>query len=112
MNMTLGQHQEQFARHLVLLMQKALELGYEIRMGEVQRTKEQQELYLKSGRSKTLNSMHLIKCAADLFFTKQGALQYPPELGAYWESLDELNQWGGNWKKFQDQPHFQRTVKL
>lgn len=108
--MTLGQHQEAFTRDLVKLLLKAFELGYEVRMGEVLRPIEMQELYVKTGRSKTMNSIHLKKCAADLHFMRDGKLCYPKELGDYWESLDKLNQWGGNWKSFHDAPHFQRTV--
>ena len=108
--MTLGQHQEKFSRHLMKLLNRAWELGYEVRMGEVQRPIEMQELYVKTGRSKTMESMHIKKCAADLHFTKEGVLCYPQELGDFWESLDPINQWGGNWKSFKDQPHFQRTV--
>ena len=109
--MTLGQHQEAFARHVVQLMQKALELGYNIRIGEAQRTEEQQKLYIQQGKSKTMNSMHIKKCAIDLHFTDaSGALVYPDVLGKFWESLDPLNQWGGFWKTFVDKPHFQRTV--
>ena len=108
--MNLGQHQAAFTRDLVKLIQKAWELGYEVRMGEVQRTEEQQKIYVQTGRSKTMNSMHLKKCAADLHFVKDGVLSYPKELGDYWESLHTLNQWGGSWKSFKDDPHFQRTV--
>ncbi len=108
--MTLGEHQQKFSRHFVMLLTKAFQLGYEARIGEVQRPIEMQELYVKAGRSKTMNSMHLKKCAADIHFIKDGLLCYPKELGDYWESLDKLNQWGGNWKSFKDKPHFQRTV--
>lgn len=108
--MRLGQHQEEFSKDLVQLMFYALTRGYGVRIGEVFRTKEQQELHLKSGASKTMNSMHLKKCAADLHFTKEGRIVYPKMLGDYWEGLDDLNQWGGNWTKFKDKPHFQRTV--
>ncbi len=108
--MTLGQHQEIFSRHLCQLLQEAFNRGYEVRMGEVQRPIEMQELYMKTGRTKTMNSMHLKKCAADLHFIKDGVLCYPKELGDFWESLDPKNQWGGNWKSFKDGPHFQRTV--
>jgi len=106
----LGRHQEKFSRDLVKLLTKAFELGYEVRMGEVQRPEEMQKIYIKTGRSKTMNSMHIKKCAADLFFMLNGALVYPPELGAYWESLNPLNSWGGNWKSFKDMPHFERRV--
>lgn len=108
--MTLGQHQEAFARDLVKIISHAWSLGYEVRIGEVQRSIEQQRLYVNAGLSKTMNSMHIKKCAADLHFTKDGQIHYPQELGDYWESLNPLNQWGGNWKSFLDKPHFQRTV--
>lgn len=108
--MSLGHEQEQFTKDLVKLLSKALELGYEVRMGEVLRPVEMQELYVKTGRSKTMNSMHIKKCAADIHFFKDGTLCYPEELGKYWESLSTENQWGGNWKSFKDQPHFERHI--
>lgn len=107
--MTLGQHQENFAKDLARLLNKAFELGYDARLGELQRTAEQQEIYVKTGRSKTMNSMHLKKCAIDIFFTRNGKLVYPEELGRYWESLSNLNQAGMFWKTFKDAPHYQRT---
>ena len=108
--MRLGEHQEAFSRDLVKLLSRAHELGYGVRIGEVFRTPEQQEIYIKRGRSKTRNSMHLKKCAADLHFTRGGQLCYPAVLGRFWESLDPLNQAGMFWKNFKDDPHFQRTV--
>jgi hypothetical protein len=77
-------------------------------MGEVQRPIEMQQLYVKLGRSKTMNSNHIRKCAADLFFMKNGQLVYPKELGDYWESLHPKNSWGGNWRSFKDGPHYER----
>lgn len=108
--MTLGEHQQAFSRDLVKLLIEAFERGYEVRIGEVERTVDQQKLYVQTGRSKTMNSIHLKKCAADLHFTKTGVLCYPKELGDFWEKLNPLNQWGGNWKSFKDQPHFERKV--
>lgn len=108
--MTLGQHQEQFSRHLVMLISMAHSRGYEVRIGEVERMIEMQKIYVQTGRSKTMDSQHLKKCAADLHFFKDGSLCYPDELGAYWESLDPLNRWGGNWKSFKDKPHFERKA--
>lgn len=107
--MTLGQNQQAFARDLVKLLQQAFELGYEVRVGEVLRTPEQQTLYVQTGRSMTMNSMHLKKCAADLHFFKDGKLCYPPELGGFWENLSPTtNRWGGNFRNFKDEPHFER----
>jgi peptidoglycan L-alanyl-D-glutamate endopeptidase CwlK len=108
--MTLGRHQEAFGRDLVALLNYALSKGYQFRIAEVQRTLEQQQLYVKTGKSKTLDSMHIKKCAADIYFTKDGQLVYPEELGRYWESLSRENQAGMFWKTFKDQPHYQRTV--
>lgn len=108
--MKLGEHQQAFARDLVSFLTKVFEKGYEVRIGEVERTLEQQQIYIKTGRSKTLNSMHLKKCAVDLHFLKDGILCYPQELGDMWESLNPLNRWGGNWQSFKDRPHFERKV--
>lgn len=109
--MTLGEEQQAFTKDLVKLLLKAFELGYEVRMGEVLRPIEMQELYVKTKRSKTMNSQHLKKLAADLhFFKGSPSPQYPQELGDYWESLSPLNRWGGNWKSFKDAPHFERFV--
>ena len=108
--MTLGQLQEVFSTNVARLITEANKRGYGVRLGEAQRTIEQQEIYVKTGRSKTMNSNHLKKLAIDLHFTKSGVLCYPPELGEFWESLHPQNSWGGNWKSFKDQPHFERHV--
>jgi hypothetical protein len=106
--MTLGQHQEAFSRDLTRLLTRAFELGYDARLGELQRTTEQQEIYVKTGRSKTMNSMHLKKCAIDIYFMRNGQVVYPEELGRYWESLHSLNQAGMFWTTFKDAPHYER----
>lgn len=108
--MKLGQHQEEFAKDLAMLIGFAVFRGYGVRIAEVFRTKEQQALHVKNGKSKTMNSMHLKKCAADLYFTKDGKIVHPKECGEYWESLDERNEAGMFWTKFKDKPHYQRTV--
>lgn len=115
---TLGQHQEAFSRDVAKLLAKAWEGGYEVRFGEAERPLEMQKIYVQTGRSKTMESYHLKKCAIDLHFTKGGQLCYPAELGKFWESLSPLNRWGGSWRgaiesgksKFKDQPHFERRV--
>ena len=109
--LTLGEHQELFAHHLALLIQKAHALGYRVRMGEVYRTPEQQKIYVDTGRSKTMDSAHLKKCAIDLHFTASGEVCYPETLGKYWEGLDQANSAGMFWKSFKDAPHFERKTK-
>lgn len=114
--MALVPRQAQFSRDIAQLILFANEQGYDVTMGEVQRMIEMQAIYVRSGRSKTMNSMHLKKLAADLFFFKRESngkrrfVQDKCELqqfGDYWESLTEGNVWGGNWQSFKDVPHFQ-----
>ena len=109
--MTLGDHQEEFALDIVRLLTEATARGYRYRLGEFERTVEQQKLYVETGRSKTMESDHIKKCAADIHFFKQGRLCYPQELGDLWESMSRYNRWGGNWKSFKDAPHFERHVR-
>ena len=78
------------------------------------RTPEQQQIYVKTGRSRTMNSLHLQRRAVDLNFFKDGKLVYDKAvlapLGLFWESLHPLNSWGGNGVKLVDTPHFSRGV--
>jgi hypothetical protein len=96
------------------LVQKATELGFQVTGGELYRTPEQQQIHVKAGRSKTMNSLHLSRRAVDLNFFKDGKLTYDKAalapLGAYWESLHPLNSWGGNGIKLVDAPHFSRGI--
>lgn len=119
--MTLGEHQEQFAKHFTELLIKAQAMGYAVRIGEVWRPVEMQKLYVQQGRSKTLQSEHLNKCAGDLVLLRDGKIctreQIKP-LGDWWEALDPRNRWGGNWRglvdqgksSFVDAPHFERRT--
>lgn len=117
--MTLGENQEIFSRHVAQLINRAIELGFGVRLGEVLRTPEQQKLYFNSGASKTMNSQHLKKLAIDLNLIVNGRLATSTEirpLGKWWESLDVNNRWGGSWRgaveagssNFIDSPHFER----
>ena len=112
--MSLRNEQSLFTVDLMSLIRWLYEEGCEVSIGEVQRPVEMQAIYYKTGRSKTMDSMHLRKCAADLFIfrrgtllTTKGELQFA---GNKWESMSAANQWGGNWNSFKDLPHFQRTV--
>lgn len=116
--MTLSDHQAAFLLDACNLIQKATELGFKVTGGELSRTAEQQEIYVKTGRSETMLSNHLKRCAIDLNFFKDGKLVYDQKslqpVGDYWESLCPNNSWGGNWtapggkKPFKDLPHFER----
>ena len=112
--MSLVGEQAAFLQDVCKLLQYASGLGWVVTGGELYRTPEQQEIYLKTGRSKTMASNHLKRCAIDLNFFKDGTLiwdkaQIAP-LGAYWESLNPKNRWGGNFRSLVDVPHFERNV--
>jgi hypothetical protein len=110
--MSLVAEQAAFLQDAAKLIQKAAELGFTVTAGELYRSPEQQAIYLKTGRSKTMNSLHLSRLAIDLNFFKEGKLvgdkKVLAPLGAFWESLHPLNSWGGNGRTLVDLPHFSR----
>jgi peptidoglycan L-alanyl-D-glutamate endopeptidase CwlK len=113
---SLGIRKEQveFLLDVVKLITFVHESGLEVTGGELHRTQEQQEIYFKTGRSKTMNSNHLKRLAIDLFIFRKGELILSkPKLqfiGDFWEKLNQKNRWGGNYKTFQDTPHFERNT--
>ncbi len=129
-NRTLIEHQQIFTQNVALLILKANSLGINLTFGEAYRTLDQQELYLYgktvrtedcrlelisvNKRTRTMESNHLNRLAVDFNFFIDGILTYTNplvyELGSYWESLDPLNRWGGNFKNFFDAPHFERNI--
>lgn len=112
--MSLSDEQFEFAKDVARLIAFATNNGYKITFGEVWRTPEQQALYVKQGRSKTMKSKHLDRLAVDFNFFKSGKLlskfQELEPLGKYWESLTPKNKWGGYWQSFKDLPHFERRI--
>ena len=123
--MKLSIRQQVFTLNISKLIMQAEEWGVKLTFGEAHRTKSQQFLYFYGAkvakeeelvikpskkRSWTLNSKHLKRLAVDFNFFIDGELFYKHELinklGVYWESLNELNQWGGHWRST-DTPHFQ-----
>jgi hypothetical protein len=78
--------------------------------GELWRTAEQQAINVKKRVSQTMDSKHLERLAIDLNFIADGKIILcPSQIGAYWESLNTKNEWGGSWKTFKDSGHFQRN---
>ena len=109
--MTTSQKQRKFSLLLSKLITWTYANGYEIVLGEVFRTKDQQKLYVAAGKSKTVSSMHLRCLAADINLFKNDkylmdTLDYKP-IGDYWKSLDPDCVWGGDWGW--DGGHFQFT---
>lgn len=87
-------------------------LGWKVTAGELWRPVEMQRIYVQTGRSKTMESKHLIRLAGDLNFFIAGTFVCTVEdikpAGDYWESLNPKNFWGGNFNTFKDVPHFER----
>lgn len=112
--MSLVKEQAEFLKDVAKLINFCFEQGWVITGGELFRTVEQQQMHLKAGRSKTMNSIHMKRCAIDLNFFKDGKLVWDKEqlapIGAYWESLNPKNRWGGNFRSLVDVPHFERNV--
>jgi hypothetical protein len=112
--MTLLQAQWEFLKDVGKMITFIEQHNHSASGGELQRTLYQQQQYLKTGKTRTLNSLHIHKLAIDLaIFAPDGKwLQDKKSLqvfGDYWEFLDPENEWGGNWN-FLDTPHFQRRL--
>ena len=112
--MSLNTEQAAFLLDACKLIEEATLMGFTVTGGELSRTPEQQAIYFKTGRSKTMQSNHLKRCAIDLNFFKNGKIIWDKAtiapLGAYWESLHPKNRWGGNFSNLVDCPHFERNV--
>ena len=89
-------------------------LKWQVTAGELWRPVEMQQIYVQTGRSKTMKSNHLKRLAIDLNFFINGQYVCTKEAiepaGKYWESLSPKNRWGGNFNNFKDCPHFERNV--
>jgi hypothetical protein len=109
MALTLGQKQEIFAGFLPQLITRAYELGFRVRLKELYRPPEMAEIYAKRGTG-IANSLHCDSLAIDLVLFRNGrplwATERYRDLGEYWESLHDLNRWGGS---FGDGGHFSLT---
>lgn len=112
--MNLSNEQFEFIKDVSKLIEYCVNNNVKITGGELFRTKEQQDIYIKTGKSTTYNSNHLKRLAIDLNFFINEELCYDKKLlqhiGNYWESLNTKNKWGGNYKTFLDVPHFERVV--
>lgn len=107
--MTVGQKQELFSRLLPELLDEAHAQGFQVRLRELWRTKEQAEIYVRQGIG-IVNSLHRKGLAIDLVLFRDGrplwATRHYLLLGEFWEDLDDLCCWGG---RFNDAGHFSLT---
>ena len=111
--LSLVEHQCLFLLDVGKLLNYAANLGIMLTGGELYRTKEQQDIYVKQGKSRTTDSNHMRRLAIDLNAFRDGVLLSAKEmepLGDYWESLHPLNRWGGRFKGLVDGVHFERNV--
>ena len=115
--MTKAEQQMMFLKGAARLILQAESFGLYVTGGELFRTQEQQEYFLRTGKSKIPHSNHQERMAIDLNFFKKGPdgefvltwqKQDIQKLGDWWEQQDPLNRWGGNWTGFIDTPHFER----
>lgn len=97
--MSLGKRQEEFSKLVPQLINKAHELGFEVRIGDVFRDPRVHGEYGTKKGYGSATSNHKLKCAIDLNLFKNG--NYLPattdheELGLWWEQLDDRCRWGG-----------------
>lgn len=111
--MKLSEHQQKFSRHIALLILWAINEGYEVTFGDAYRDPRVHGPYgeKKDGSYATANSEHKRRLAVDLNLFKDGEYLGETEdhapLGAFWEGLDEHNEWGGRWE---DGNHYQRNA--
>ena len=105
--MPLGQKQELFMRLLPRLIDKAHELGFEVRGGDLFRSP---RVFGRVGESQgygSATSCHKLKLAVDLNLFKGGKfLQATSDhraLGEWWEKQHALCRWGG---RFNDGNHY------
>ena len=112
--MSLVAEQYAFMLDVSKLIQFCASEGIVVTGGELHRTPEQQQIYVKTGKSKTSNSKHLERLAIDLNHFVDGMLCYDvaklSKAGKYWESLSPKNSAGMFWKTFLDTPHYERRV--
>ena len=103
---------------LVKVVKKAIEITLvDFVVTEGLRTYERQQQLFKSGATKTMNSRHLTGHAVDLAPIVGGKAEWrlcPKVASAMKLAAAGLRiplEWGGDWKTFIDQPHFQLTWK-
>lgn len=105
--MKLGEKQELFMRLLPNLIEQAHALGYQVRGGELERSKEVAKIYAAQGIGIS-NSLHFKKLAIDLHLFKDGVYLTKSEdhaiLGQFWKSLHPLCRWGGDFKDKDGKP--------
>lgn len=98
--------QSRFAYWVAMLILKAIEMGYQVTLGEAWRPQEMADFYASKNKG-IKNSLHQDRLAIDLNLFKDGKYLGSTEdhrpLGEWWESLGEEHAWGG---RFGDGNHY------
>lgn len=111
---------QQVHSDLVKVVERAIQLSeIDFTVLEGIRTKERQAELLKAGTTTTMNSRHLTGHAVDLGALVGGKVRWDWPL--YFKIADAMKaasselgipvEWGGDWKKFKDGPHWQLPHK-
>lgn len=111
---------QQVHSDLVKVVERAIQLSeIDFTVLEGIRTKERQAELLKAGATTTMNSRHLTGHAVDLGALVSGKVRWDWPL--YFKIADAMKaasaelsipvEWGGDWKKFKDGPHWQLPHK-
>lgn len=106
--------------HLVDVVKRAIEITEcDFTVLEGVRSKARQQQLVAAGASQTMNSRHLTGHAVDLGAYVGGSVRWDWPL--YFKIADAMKkaaaelgvplEWGGDWKKFKDGPHFQLPHK-
>lgn len=105
---------------LVKVVERAIEITTcDFAVLEGVRSRTRQEQLVEAGASQTMNSRHLTGHAVDLGAMVSGTVRWDWPL--YFKVADAMKkaaaelsvplEWGGDWKKFKDGPHFQLPFK-
>jgi hypothetical protein len=91
--------QQEFAQSAALLIQKAKAIGYDVTLGEAQRSQEQADWNAAHGKGIS-HSLHIEKLAIDINLFKNGKYitdsMGHTELGTWWKTLGDKYRWGGD----------------
>jgi len=111
--MNLREKQAEFLTMVSKLVSFCCITNRRVFINELYRSKERQAELYGIGRSKTINSKHLIGLAIDLVLIDENGkpdwnFEHYIPLGEYWEKLGGI--WGGRWK-LKDGVHFEYQDK-
>jgi len=102
---SLRERQSEFASKVPMLINKALELGYEVTLGDAYRDPRVHGSFGERKGYGESKSFHKLRLAIDINLYKEGKYLTKTEdhkvLGEYWESLG--GSWGG---RFNDGNHY------